>query len=106
MVISATTSDSKKKATPKRRRITFGSVTVLSDIPSKAEVEKNIKEGQAAMKRLFERLLLQPPGIQLEFKKDVPYYRADPKNISRLIRTLNGKEESGVFKKGKFVACQ
>jgi len=103
-MVVANTSGSKKKTAPKRRRITFGSVTVLSDIPSKAEVERNIAEGKNAWSWLFMRL--KTPGVHLEDKPGVPYYRADPKNISRLIRTLNGKEESGVFKKGKFVACQ
>ena len=95
-----------KKVVPRRKRVTFGSVTVLVDVPTKAEVEKNIKDGQEALARLLERI--QSPGVKLKFKKGVPNYYADPEDPSRLIRILDGKKERVVFSKeeGKFVVCK
>ena len=107
MVIASSHILQKKKA-PKRRKITFGSVTIAADAPpSKAEVKKTVAQGKAAITRLFERL--QMPGIpDFEYQKDVPYFHADPNHPSRLIRRLNEKEESGVFdiKKNEFVVCE
>ena len=103
----ATISSVKKKAVPKRRKVTYGSVTVLADVPSKAEVEKNITEGKAMMERLLERL--ETPGIpSFVYEENVPYYWADPNKPSHLIRRLNDKEESGVYdvEKGEFVVCE
>ena len=99
-----TQTGSRAKAAPRRRKIAFGSVTVVADIPPKSEIQKNIAEGKAAMLRLFE--CLKKPGVQIEFQKDVPYFHADPENPFRLIRTLNGKQEPVVFEGGRFVVCK
>ena len=103
----ATTVSEKVESKPKPRKMTFGSTTVLIDVPTKAEADKNIKAGQEALARLFERLQTLP-GIELTFAKDDPCYYADPENPSRLIRILNGKKERGVFseEEGKFVVCK
>ena len=95
-----------KKTAPRQKRVTFGSVTVLVDVPTKAEVEKNIKDGQEALARLLERI--QTPGVKLKFKKGVPYYYADPEDPSRLIKVLDGKKERVVFSKkdNDFVVCE
>ena len=99
-----TKTSSRAKVAPRRRRITFGSVTVLADIPPESEIKKNIAEGRDVLSRLFERL--QKPGVQIEFQKDVPYFHADPENPSRLIRTLNGNQEPVIFEGGRFVVCK
>ena len=102
-----TTVSEKMEAKPEPQKMTFGSTTVLVNVPTEAEVDKNIKAGQEALARLFERLQ-QLPGIELKFEKDDPCYYADPENPSRLIRILNGKKEHGVFseEEGKFVVCE
>ena len=92
------------KRTPKRRKITFGDVSIWCDTPSEAEVQKNASEGKAILMRLLEAL--QTPGVDIEFKKDVPYFHAAPGRPGYLIRTLNGKEETVVFKDGDFVVCE
>ena len=101
-----TTKKVNKRIAPRKKKVTFGSVTVLVDVPTKAEVQKNIKDGQEALARLLKRI--QTPGVKLEFKKGVPNYYADPENPSRLIRILNGKKERVVFsqEEGKFVVCK
>jgi len=95
-----------KRTGSRRKRVTFGSVTVLVDTPTKAEIKKNIEDGQVALARLLERI--QTPGVKLKFKKGVPNYYADPEDPSRLIRILNGKKERVIFseEEGKFVVCK
>lgn len=86
------------------KKMRFGSVTIETTAePSKATIRRNIKAGQEAFARGMQRLL--KPGVDLPHVKDVPYYQADPERPGKLIRELNGKQESGVFKNGKFKKC-
>ena len=99
-----TKSGLKTKGTPKRRKITFGDVSVWCDIPSEADVKRSASEGKAALLRLLEAL--KTPGVDIEYKKDVPYFNAAPGRPGYLIRKLNGKEETVVYKDGDFVVCE
>lgn len=87
------------------KKIRFGSVTIetTAAAPSKATIRRNIKASQEALARVLPRLL--KPGVDLPLVKDVPYFWADPERPGKLIRELNGKQESGIFKDGKFRKC-
>ena len=86
------------------KKIRFGDVTIETTTkPGEVQIRRNIKAGQEALARLLRRLI--KPGIDLPHVKDVPYFRADPEHPGKLIRELNGKQESGVFKNGKFKKC-
>lgn len=90
-----------KKNGPKKRIIKFGSVTVVADPLSKSEIKRNIKEGQRALARALNAIII--PGVKLHVPKGVPLYRADSEKRGYIIRELDGKRESGVvLKNGKF----
>ncbi len=88
---------------PKRaaRKLTVGSVTIESPVPSQAEIRKNIAAGQAAMRRLSKAF--DKPGVNLEHKKGVPLFHADPDDPNILVRILDGERVRGTFVGGKFV---
>jgi len=92
------------KVAPRRKKITFGDVSIWCDVPSEADVKRNASEGKAVFLRLLKAL--QTPGVDLEFKRDVPYFHAAPGKPGYLIRTLNGNEETVVLKNGEFVVCE
>jgi hypothetical protein len=82
--------------------MTVGSTTVLVSLPTKAEARRNIAEGQAALARA--QPVIMKPGVKLSFGRGVPSFEADPANPRRVVRVLNGRQESGVFVGGKFKA--
>jgi len=92
---------------PQRKTITYGSITIVCDPPDEEQIKKNIAESQRVLERAIEWAFTHKPGVDIEFKKDVPYYHADPDNLSLVIRTLNGKQEKGYysFEDKKFVVC-
>ena len=82
--------------------MTVGNVTVLVKPPSKAEIRRNIKSGQSAMKRGLK--VIAKPGVTLE-PRTTPIYYADPEHPGKIIRELNGEKVSGTFSiNGRFVA--
>lgn len=81
--------------------IKIGAVTVEVPKPSRAEVLRNIRSGQSALKRVQERLTR--PGVTLKnMPANVPLYHADPKDANLLIRTLGKTKTTGRFVDGKF----
>jgi len=86
---------------PKPRTITYGSVTIECDPPDEEQIKKNIADGQRAFARAIEWAFNHKPGVDIEFKKDVPYFHVDPDNISLLIRTLNGKTDKVYYSEEK-----
>lgn len=96
--------DTEIRATGKKdqplRSIAFGSVTIENPVPSRAEIKRNIKAGQAALARAIRAIA--KPGVKLDLPEGVPLYHSDPDRLGRLIRVLNGKREHGVFVDGKF----
>ena len=94
------TSVLKKKATPTKRKVTF-MYTMPTPKTSDAFLVK-----EASSEYCYERI--QDAGFDLVYKKDVPYFYADPSNPSRLIRILNRKKEPVVFcrKTRDFVVCK
>jgi len=97
MAVSST-SVSKKKTVARRKKVTYTSSAISRDLPL------ILKE--AAVEYRAGRI--KKAGIDLVYKKDVPYFYADPKNPSRLIRVLNRKKEPVIFckEKGDFVVCK
>lgn len=81
-------------------KVQFGSVTVETLTPAKAEVQRNVKSGQSALKRVSSRML--KPGVVLTQSDDVPVYHADPNVPGRIVRELNGIAQTGTFINGKF----
>lgn len=90
----------KTKAKKAPKTIRFGSVTVPVVKLTSAEIKRNVLAGQRALARVTKRL--KTPGVELNLPPDVPSYHADSNNLGRIIRVLNGKEESGVLVNGKF----
>jgi hypothetical protein len=82
-------------------QVRFGSVTVdVAELDTKLE-RLNIRKGQIALKRASK--ILSKPGVLLgPSKRNVPYFRADPRVRGRVIRVLNGKKTVGVFVDGAF----
>ncbi|TPG46933.1 hypothetical protein EAH89_24345 [Roseomonas nepalensis] len=81
-------------------RVTFGSATVTTRRPTRAEAERAVEASTEALRRAGERLAR--PGIRLPARKDVPLFQADPENPGRFLRTLNGRTERGVLEGGRF----
>ncbi len=82
--------------------VTFGAVTVSSATPDAPEFLRNIASGQAALARAAPKLV--KPGVTVKRLASVPFFRADPKNPSHVIRVLNGETVTGRFVSGKFRA--
>jgi len=86
----------------RQREITIGSTTVRVDEPSAAQVRRGVEQSTKALDALVRAVAR--PGVKLgpEHGTRVPLYRADPEHAGGLIRKLNGVEERGVIKNGKF----
>ena len=80
--------------------ITIGAVSVRADAPVKAQVKRNIAEGQDALRRVRKTFLTS--GVELGSSDNVPLFHADPSVPDQIIRILNGKKESGKIINGKF----
>lgn len=88
------------KRSSKRATVTFGSVTIKgSNLPAE-EMQRNVASGHAALKRAAKAFV--KAGVTLRRGRNVPLYRADPKEPRILIRELNGRSERGTFVGGEF----
>jgi len=81
-------------------RVTFGTATITTRKPSRAEVEHNVEASTEALRRTGEGLAR--PGIRLPARKDVPLFQADPERPGGFLRTLNGRTERGILQNGRF----
>ena len=82
---------SQKNMMLKRKEAAKGMSDVISNAVT--TIVKGIRSGR-----------IKNTGVNIKYEKDVPYFYADPKNPGRIIRILNGTEESGVLnrKTGNF----
>jgi hypothetical protein len=87
-------------ATSSLVKVRFGSVTVETLTPAKTEVQRNVKSGQSALKRVSSKM--HKPGVVLAQIKNVPVYHADPNVPGQIVRELNGVAQPGTFINGKF----
>jgi len=87
----------------RQREITVGTTTVRVGEPSATQVRRNVAQSTKALGDLV-RAIARLPGVKLspEHGTRIPLYRADPDRPGGLIRKLNGVEERGVIKNGKF----
>ena len=81
-------------------RIRFGSVEVVAPKPAPAEVARNIEQGRTALARAMGGLTT--PGVELKRRKGIAFYAIDPERSDRLIRTIDGRRDRGVFENGQF----
>ena len=103
-----TTGDAERRAAvaikPGRKgaaqKIRFGDVVVTVRAPTKADVQRSVELGTAALERVKGRLTR--PGIRLYAKKGVPLFFADPDTPGMFIRKLNGRRDRGVLENGQF----
>ena len=77
------------------RKVRFGAVTVTLGALDRTVENRNILQGQKALKRASTSL--RKPGVALPRKKGVPRFHSDPKSPGRVVRVMNGKTSSGVF---------
>jgi hypothetical protein len=63
-------------------RIRFGSVEVVAPKPALGR--------------------LTTPGVELKRRKGIAFYAIDPERSDRLIRTIDGRRDRGVFENGQF----
>lgn len=85
---------------PGGTRVTFGSTTVTTRKPARAEVERGVEASTEALRRAGDRLAR--PGIRLPARKDIPLFQADPDRPGTFLRTLNGRTERGILRNGRF----
>jgi hypothetical protein len=90
-----------KTAAPRRRKITFGDITIYAPPPTAETLRKNLEHSAMALKGLVEALL--NPGIRMRREKDIPLYYADDNYPGKFVRELNGKKEIGVLEGSTFV---
>nr|WP_315593716.1 hypothetical protein [uncultured Cupriavidus sp.] len=83
-------------------RVKFGDVTVIAPKPTEEQVEQGVRDSMRAMRGLVRCFRMQP-STPLH-GPEIPVFTADRENPERVIRTLNGKSESGRFRRGKFKA--
>ncbi|QDQ28466.1 hypothetical protein FNU76_20055 [Chitinimonas arctica] len=83
------------------RRLTFGSVIVEVSALDRAEIQRNVKVGQAALARAKNTIV--QAGVDLPEQEGVPLFHADPNRPGKLVRELDGKREIGSFVNGIFL---
>ena len=86
--------------------VQYGSVYLnVPEFSAKARAHRatNVAAGQYALTKLASEL--ERPGVHISHEKDIPIFRADPKAPGQVIRALNGKEDSGIFRGGVFEVC-
>ena len=88
--------DTKKELTA----VTFGSVTVMVELPSAEVINQNIRDGQLAFARARNAFITK--GVKLDVPKGTPLYQANPNNPKFLLRNIDGKIDQGVFEDGQF----
>jgi|tagenome__1003787_1003787.scaffolds.fasta_scaffold20203919_2 hypothetical protein len=97
---AAWTIDARVEAGGGDGRIRFGSVEIVAPKPPPAEVRRNIEKGRTALARAMDSLTT--PGVELKRGKGIAFYAIDPERPDRLIRTIDGRRDRGVFEKGQF----
>lgn len=82
----------------------FGRVTLYTRAPADGD-KRNVTAVTPAAGRL-ERLRASSyvRGVALDTPPGVPMFRADPDNPQLVLRVLDGKEERGTVRDGRFVA--
>lgn len=88
--------DTKKELTA----VTFGSVTVMVELPSAEVIDQYIRDGQLAFARARKAFITK--GVKLNVRKGTPLYQAHPNNPKFLLRNIDGKIEQGIFEEGQF----
>ncbi len=88
--------DTKKELTT----VTFGSVTVMVELPSAEVIKQNIRDGQLAFARARKAFITK--GVKLDVPKGTPLYQAHSNNPKFLLRNIDGKVEQGILENGKF----
>jgi hypothetical protein len=88
------------KGSEKTGLVRFGSVEIRAARPARAEVERNIEQGRAALARAT--ATLTRPGVKLKRTKGIALYAIDPERPDQLIRTIDGRSDRGVFENGQF----
>ncbi len=87
--------------------VSFGAVSIKVDVPSLAQVGKNIKSGQQALKRAGKRLAGK--GVKLGHPDNIPLFYADPTDPDLIIRVIGKTVVRGkMVRNGVFqpVKCQ
>ena len=80
--------------------IQFGSAALKATVRPE-EWAGNLELSHQAMEKV--EASLRKPGVKLRgLGKSTPLFRADPADPARLVRTVDGKEERGVFVDGVF----
>lgn len=88
--------------TKKLTAVTFGSVTVMVELPSAEVINQNIRDGQLAFTRAKNALITK--GVKLDVQKGTPLYQAHPNNPEFLLRNIDGEIEQGILENGQFKA--
>jgi|GEM_PF-958266 len=97
---AAWTIDARVEVGGRDGRIRFGSVEIVAPKPEPAEVRRNIEQGRTALARAMGSLTT--PGVELKRGKGIAFYAIDPERPDRLIRTIDGRRDRGVFENGQF----
>jgi hypothetical protein len=84
----------------KPRQLSFGSVTLRVDATADTDRPAVTELSPAALGKLTSRLV--KAGVVIKAGRGVPMFRADPAAPDRVIRTWNGRRESGIFVQGEF----
>jgi hypothetical protein len=85
------------------RTVRFGTVTATVATVDHRTETRNIRQGQAALRRASKTLA--KPGVASIRRKGVPFYHSDPKVKGHVVRVMNGTKTSGVFdERGVFKA--
>jgi hypothetical protein len=77
------------------RTVRFGTVTATVARVDRRTETRNIRQGQAALRRASKTLA--KPGVAPIRKKGVPSYHSDPKVKGHVVCVMNGTKTSGVF---------
>lgn len=84
----------------KARRVRFGAVEIKAASLKPAQIEQNIAQGREALARAAGSL--KKAGVKLRRAKGVAFYAMDPEHPDRIVRTIDGVRERGVFENGRF----
>lgn len=80
--------------------VTFGSVTMTLVRPSAKVVQRNIEDGQAALRRA--KTALVKPGVTITRSKGKPLYFGSSERPDVIIREVDGVRTIGKFTGGRF----
>jgi hypothetical protein len=83
-------------------KVQFGGVTVVVPPPNSQVIKKQIAAGRKAASGLTKAIM--QPGVRLKVSANTPLFRADSRDPSLVVRTVNGETTRGRFVRGQFVA--